>query len=137
MTERKRSFYGWGYEDYQLPPGELAWFERAWCSLFKVDRFEPAAMPRAEEITLRAPRVAAPTSLAAICTTGKHERLFHSFGRSVHDLARMIHRRDFSNPPDVVAYPKTERDIPVCSTGAAQTISPRSPSAAARALSAA
>ena len=106
MTERKRSFYGWGYEDYQLPADELAWFERAWSGLFKVDRFEPAAMPRADEITLRAPRVAAPASLAAVCTTDKHERLLHSFGRSVHDLARMIHRRDFSNPPDVVAYPK-------------------------------
>ena len=31
MTERRRSFYGWGYEDYRLPAGELAWFERA-CS---------------------------------------------------------------------------------------------------------
>ncbi len=111
MTQRKRSFYGWGYADYQLPADELAWFERAWSGLFKVDRFEAAAMPRADEITLRAPRVAAPASLAAVCTTDKHERLFHSFGRSVHDLARMIHRRDFSNPPDVVAYPKTEQDI--------------------------
>ncbi|MBK5105779.1 MAG: FAD-binding protein [Burkholderiales bacterium] len=111
MTERKRSFYGWGYADYQLPAEELAWFERAWSGLFDVARFEPAAMPRADEITLRAPRVAVPGALAAVCTTEKHERLLHSFGRSVHDLARMIHRRDFSNPPDVVAYPKTEQDI--------------------------
>lgn len=111
MMQRRRSFYGWGFEDYQLPAGELAWFERAWSRLFKVDRFEPAVMPRAEEITLRAPRVAVPAGLAAVCTTTKYERLFHSFGRSVHDLARMIQRRDFSNPPDVIAYPKTEQDI--------------------------
>jgi len=133
MTERKRSFYGWGYEDYQLPVDELAWFERAWSGLFKVNRFEPAVMPRADEITLRAPRVVVPTSLAAVCTTDKHERLFHSFGRSVHDLARMIHRRDFSNPPDVVAYPKRNRILPAYSIGAARMTSPRFPSAAARA----
>jgi alkyldihydroxyacetonephosphate synthase len=65
-------------------------------------------MPSAEEITLRAPRVAVPSSLAAVSTTDKYERLFHSFGRSVHDLARMIHRRDFSNPPDVVTLRQTQ-----------------------------
>jgi len=111
MAERKRSFYGWGYEDFVLPADELAWFERAWSGLLKIDRFEPAPMPHEGEISLRAPRVAPPASLAAVCTTDKHERLFHSYGRSVHDLAKMIHRRDFSNPPDVVAYPRSERDI--------------------------
>ena len=33
MTDRRRSFYGWGYENEPLPPGELEWFEaayRAW-----------------------------------------------------------------------------------------------------------
>src|SRR5690606_28616940 len=44
-------------------------------------------------------------------TSDKHERLFHSYGRSVHDLARMIHRRDFSNPPDWVAYPRDENEV--------------------------
>jgi len=29
----------------------------------------------------------------------------------VHDLARMILRRDFGNPPDLVAYPREEADI--------------------------
>jgi alkyldihydroxyacetonephosphate synthase len=111
MAERKRSFYGWGFEGNTLPPDELAWFERAWSGLFKVDRFEPTAMPREEEITLRAPRVTVPGNLKTVCTTDKHERLFHSYGRSVGDIARMIHKRDFSNPPDVVAYPKTEADI--------------------------
>ncbi len=111
MSENRRSFYGWGYEGNTLPAEELAWFERAWSGLFKVDRFEPAPMPRAEDIALRAPRVAVPASLAAVCSADKHARLFHSYGRSVHDIARMIHRRDFSNPPDVVAYPRTEADI--------------------------
>lgn len=109
---RRRSFYGWGYEaDETVPADEMAWFERTWSNLFKVDRFEPAPMPVASEISLRAPRVAIPASLASFCVDDKHERLFHTYGRSVHDLARMIHRRDFSNPPDFVAIPRTEADI--------------------------
>jgi hypothetical protein len=63
MMQRRRSCYGWGLADYQLPADELAWFEA---------RLDP----------------------------------LHSFGRSVHDLAHMIHWRDFSNPPDVVCLPE-------------------------------
>ena len=111
MTTRRRSFYGWGFEDEPLPAGELNWFEHAWAGLLGIDRFDPAPMPRADEITLRTPRLQPPASLQHVCTTDHHARLAHSYGRSVHDLARMILRRDFSNPPDVVAYPRTEQDI--------------------------
>jgi alkyldihydroxyacetonephosphate synthase len=111
MGEKRRSFYGWGFEGDSVPAEELGWFEGAWSKLFGVDGFDPAPMPREEEIELRAPRVSLPRSLESIGTVDKHERLFHSYGRSVHDLAKMIHRRDFSNPPDVVTYPRTEDDV--------------------------
>ena len=111
MSDRRRSFYGWGYEDDQASDDELRWFEKPWSNLFGVDRFEPMPMPRESEIELRAPRVQPPASLQAFVTSDKHERLFHSYGRSVHDLARMIHRRDFSNPPDWVAYPRDESEV--------------------------
>jgi alkyldihydroxyacetonephosphate synthase len=68
-------------------------------------------LPRESEIALRVPRVLPPASLQEICTGEKYDRLLHCYGRSVHDLARMIHRRDFANPPDVVAYPRDEKDI--------------------------
>jgi len=111
MSEKKRSFYGWGFEEDAVSAEELGWFERAWSALFRVDRFEPAPMPRESEIVLRAPRASLTPALKAFCTDDKYERLFHCYGRSVHDLARMIHRRDFSNPPDAVAYPRNESDI--------------------------
>jgi alkyldihydroxyacetonephosphate synthase len=111
VSERRRSFFGWGYEDDVVSADELGWFERAWSQLFHVDRFDPAPFPRESEITLRKPRVSVPASLKAFCTEDKYDRLFHCYGRSVHDLARMIHRRDFANPPDVVAYPRDEADI--------------------------
>ena len=111
MGDKRRSFYGWGNEDNAVSAEELGWFERTWSGLFGVDRFEPAPMPVESEIALRTPRVSIPGPLKAFCTDAKDERLFHSYGRSVHDLARMIHHRDFSNPPDVVAYPRDEADI--------------------------
>ncbi len=111
MGEKRRSFYGWGFEGEQVSAEELGWFERAWSGLFGVDRFEPAPMPRESEIALRKPRVPIPAPLQAFCTSDTWDRLFHSYGRSVHDLAKMIHRRDFSNPPDVVAYPRDEAEV--------------------------
>jgi alkyldihydroxyacetonephosphate synthase len=108
---RRRSFFGWGYEDEPVSADELRWFERAWSQLFHVDAFEPTPLPRESEITLRSPRVSVAQSLRSFCSDQKYDRLVHCYGRSVHDLARMIHRRDFANPPDVVAYPRDELEI--------------------------
>src|SRR5450759_1334591 len=111
MGGKKRSFYGWGFEGDAVSAKELGWFERAWSELFQVDCFDPAPMPRESEITLRAPRMSLPTALKPFCTNNKYDRLLHCYGRSVHDLARMILRLDFSNPPDAVAYPRDEDEI--------------------------
>ena len=111
MIGKKRSFYGWGYEDDAVSVEELDWFERAWSKLFHVNHFDPTPMPREAEISLRPARVSVSSSLSAFCTEDRYDRLLHSYGRSVHDLARMIHRRDFDNPPDVIAYPRDESDI--------------------------
>jgi alkyldihydroxyacetonephosphate synthase len=111
VTGRRRSFFGWGYEDEPVSTDELGWFERAWSQLFHVDAFAPTPLPRESEITLRSPRVSVPEPLRSFCTDEKYDRLLHCYGRSVHDLARMIHRRDFANPPDVVAYPRDELEI--------------------------
>lgn len=111
MGGKRRSFYGWGYETDVVGAEEIGWFERTWSVLFGVPGFQPAPMPRESEIDLRAPRIRAPGTLREVLTDDKHDRLFHSYGRSVHDLARMIHRRDFSNPPDLVAYPRSEAEI--------------------------
>ena len=111
MGERRRSFYGWGYEGEALPAAEMAWFERAWSRLLGVDAFDATPMPREDEVEVPAPRLAPPASLDGVCTRATWDRLLHCYGRSTMDLARMIHARDFSNPPDVVAYPRSERDV--------------------------
>lgn len=111
MSERRRSFFGWGYAGDTVSTEELRWFETTWAELFGVDGFEAVPLPSEADIALRPPRVGLPTSLRSFCTDDKYDRLLHCYGRSVHDLARMILRRDFSNPPDAIAYPRDEADI--------------------------
>jgi alkyldihydroxyacetonephosphate synthase len=110
MQRRRRKFYGWGYEGDEVSSGEIAGFERAWARLLGVSSFDPVPFPRAEDISLRSPRVTIPDALYAICTTDHHERLYHTYGSSTVDMARAI-RGEFDNPPDVIAYPDTEDDI--------------------------
>jgi alkyldihydroxyacetonephosphate synthase len=51
-----------------------------------------------------------PASLEATCTTDKYDRLYHTYGASTVDVAYSV-RGEFKNPPDAVAYPRTEDDI--------------------------
>lgn len=110
MQQRRRKFYGWGYEDEPISASEIAEFEAAWTRLLGVGDFQAVPFPTEDQITLRAPRVLPPPSLEAICTTEKYDRLYHTYGASTIDVALAI-RGEFDNPPDVVAYPKTEQDI--------------------------
>lgn len=110
MNERRLKFWGWGHADDLLPAEDQRWLEAGWARRFGVDGFEVTKAPVAEEITLRPPRLTIPASLAGVCTTDHYERLLHCYGRSFPDSARMF-ARDFSNPPDVVAYPESEQDV--------------------------
>ncbi|MER1939227.1 FAD-binding oxidoreductase [Castellaniella sp. FW104-16D08] len=107
---RKRRFSGWGFEDQAPTREEIKHLDSVWGKYFKVDRFDPTPAPQADEITLRAPRVAVPDKIAHLCTVDHLERLNHCYGKSAHDFARML-RRDFSNPPDVIALPRNEQDV--------------------------
>ncbi len=110
MSERRLKFFGWGYEDDQVSPEELRWFEQTWSRVLGADTFSVTPAPQLGEIELRAPRVAPPAPLAAICSSEQYDRAAHTYGKSVIDLARGL-ARDYANPPDVVAYPRNEQDI--------------------------
>jgi alkyldihydroxyacetonephosphate synthase len=102
-------FYGWGYEGEGLTDAEREHLFR-----FVGERLgvEPrlGSRPQASEIALRPPRVSAPAALAGVMTHEPYERLLHTFGKSFPETVRAFHR-DFANPPDLVAQPKTEADI--------------------------
>ncbi|MGH7790020.1 MAG: FAD-binding oxidoreductase, partial [Candidatus Binatia bacterium] len=61
-------------------------------------------------LTLRAPRVAPPPQLAPLCSVDPYERAAHTYGKSFRDVVRAF-ARDFSNPPDLVACPRSESDV--------------------------
>ncbi len=103
-------FWGWGLESEVLRPEEVSALEAAYAHRFGIAAYEVTPAPRAEEIHLRAPRVTPPESLREVCSTEHYQRLLHSYGRSFFDSAR-IFARDFANPPDVVAFPRDEREI--------------------------
>ena len=44
--ERRRKFYGWGYEGDEVSPQEIAEFEKAWTRLLGVSDFTAVPFPR-------------------------------------------------------------------------------------------
>lgn len=107
---RRSSFWGWGF--VEAGPGEER--EKAITALlaarFAIDVPAPQAPPRIEDVALPAPRIAPPAALAGICTSDPEERAGHAYGKSFRDVVRAL-RREYPNPPDLVAYPRDEAEV--------------------------
>src|SRR5215475_10034641 len=106
MAERHMSIWNWGYEDQQpTPEQQKAIAKGVAVSLGRSD-LELGKAPTLDEITLRPPRITPPATLAALCSMATYDRVVHSYGKAFPDFLRAF-RREFPNPPDVVAYPRT------------------------------
>jgi len=110
VSNARLKFWGWGYETERLTPEEVGRLEAAYATRFGVSGFDATPVPRAEEIDLRKPRVHVPADLSEVCSSDHHERLLHSYGKSFFDSVRVF-ARDFSNPPDVIAFPRSEAEL--------------------------
>lgn len=66
--------------------------------------------PTVEQISLHAPRLGVPRELADFATAAKDDRLRHTYGKSFPDYVRAF-AGDFSNAPDLVAYPRSEEEV--------------------------
>jgi len=110
MAERRMSIWNWGYEDQQpTPEQQKAIAKGVAVSLGRSDLALGKA-PTIDEIVLRPPRISPPATLAPLCSTATYDRVVHSYGKAFPDFLRAF-RREFPNPPDVVAYPRTEEDV--------------------------
>jgi alkyldihydroxyacetonephosphate synthase len=110
MSERRRKFWGWGFEDQQPPHAQV---EAAAAAAREHLGFGPAEVERParlEDLELRPPRLDAPASLAAICRIDSYARAAHAYGKSYRDVVRAFRGR-FDNPPDVVAHPSDEAEL--------------------------
>ncbi len=106
----RRKFWSWGYEGQDIPESEVTSMHERVAKRLGMSDFTILKDPTLDEIEIRAPRITPPASLASFCTTEKWDRVAHTYGKSFRDLA-MIYKRKYPNPPDIVAYPRSEKDI--------------------------
>src|SRR5258706_14469101 len=110
MSGARLKHYGWGREGEGMTAAEQAFVLGRYRAKFSRDGFEAISVPRLEDLTLRAPRVTPPASLAAFCTSEGYDRAAHTYGKSYPDYVRAI-LGDDDSAPDVVAYPRNEAEI--------------------------
>ncbi len=110
MTQRRTTIWGWGFEDEQPSEKQKKDIAMGIAKSVGENDFELDPEPKVEDIHLRAPRIAPPESLAKICSTSTYDRAAHTYGKALPDIVKAFHLH-FPNPPDVVAFPKTEDDI--------------------------
>jgi alkyldihydroxyacetonephosphate synthase len=109
MAERRLKFWGWGYEGEGATDAERAAIKRFYGGMFALDAF-PNDAPRVEDYALPKPRLKPPKSLAAICAADPHTRLVHALGKSFPDAVRVFDRK-IPHVPDVVAFPRNEKQV--------------------------
>jgi len=107
---RKRKFWGWGYADELLSAEEEKNIDSRIAKTFQLDDIETLPIPKVEDIELPKSRVVAPSTLTKVLSEDKEERLNHTYGKSFPDAARSL-LKDFSSPPDLVAFPNTEDEL--------------------------
>ncbi len=108
MAERK--FWGWGFEGAGPNEEQAAGIARGIEKRFGRPLPEKIPPPRVSELELRPPRVPVPKTLAELCVDSPRDRAAHHYGNGYRDVVRAL-RREFPNPPDWVAYPRTEEDV--------------------------
>ena len=110
QTSARRKIWGWGLEGEGLTPSEIEQLAGTFAGRWEVGAGRVLEPPRVDELELRAPRLAAPASLAAAFSTEPYERAAHTYGRSFRDLVRAF-RRDYAHAPDLVAFPRGEDEL--------------------------
>jgi alkyldihydroxyacetonephosphate synthase len=107
---RRRSFWGWGYEDEQLSAGELRDAAAGIVGHLGFGSAEIETPVSLDEVALPAPRLEAPSSLRSIVSADLYDRASHAYGKAYRDVVRAFRGR-FDHAPDVVAFPRDEAEV--------------------------
>ncbi|MGB8329674.1 MAG: FAD-binding oxidoreductase [Polyangiales bacterium] len=107
---RKRSFWGWGWEDkFPHATARKAMAQHAQPMLgFAPERCDEP--PSLDSVLLPPSRVKAPPALGSFVTDQREPRVRHTYGRSYRDVLRGF-RGDFAVAPDLVGSPANEHEI--------------------------
>ncbi|MEO1655240.1 MAG: FAD-binding oxidoreductase, partial [Bacteroidota bacterium] len=110
MTNANRNYWGWGRADFAFPTEIRERFKMMLQGLLQIKSFEQVQPKNVDELQLRNPRFSLPSPLASICSHSNFDRASHSYGKAFRDVWRGL-QGQFPNPPDYVAFPKSEDDI--------------------------
>jgi alkyldihydroxyacetonephosphate synthase len=105
---RRRSHWGWGYEDEWPSPAELRAAAAGLAAHLGFGSADPEQPVPLDAVELPAPRVALPAGLPL--SQDPHARALHAHGRSYLDVVRGFRGR-FPHPPDAVASPRDEDEL--------------------------
>src|SRR5947209_2277989 len=108
--ERRRSWWGWGWEDEALSPSQVSALGAAVASRLGLSDVSARPAPSLASLDLAPPRVAPPAALAEICSTDVESRAGHTYGKAYRDVVRAFEGR-LDHPPDVVARPRDEAEV--------------------------
>jgi alkyldihydroxyacetonephosphate synthase len=107
---RRRSWWGWGWEDQGLSAEQAANLAAALATRPGFEGRTPAKAPALDDIDLPAPRVSPPEALAGICSTSAFDRAGHTYGKSYRDTVRAF-AGDLGPAPSFVAFARNEQDV--------------------------
>jgi alkyldihydroxyacetonephosphate synthase len=107
---RRRSFWGWGYEDEQPSAEELRSAAEGIVAHLGFGSADVELPVSLEDVELPSSRLKPPAELAEICSAGLHDRATHAYGKAYRDVVRAFRGR-FDHAPDVVAFPRDEREV--------------------------
>jgi alkyldihydroxyacetonephosphate synthase len=110
MASRRRSHWGWGWEDERLSHEQVRAAAEGLARHLGFGSPEPERAVPEDAVEPRPSRLEVPEALRAICTTDDGERIRHTYGRAYRDVVRGFRGR-FDHPPDVVARPAEEGDV--------------------------
>jgi alkyldihydroxyacetonephosphate synthase len=110
MTQPRLKHFGWGREGEGITREEEAFVSSRIRERFHINEFDKVTPPRLEDIKLAPPRIRPPASLTAVASTELYDRLAHTYGKSYPEYVRGL-VGDYSAAPDVVVYPRNEREV--------------------------
>ncbi|MES9538309.1 FAD-linked oxidase C-terminal domain-containing protein [Actinomadura sp. NPDC000600] len=105
-----RSWWGWGNLRDAVAGAERAALVERVAALLPGAELLDHEPPAIGDLDLRPPRIAAPPSLAALCSDDPSDRLGHARGKAFRDVVRNL-LGDVGEVPDLVLRPRTERDV--------------------------
>ena len=106
----QRKYWGWGYENQKIDAKALKKTISFLCQALNVENKIAQHPLPIEEVKLREPRFQLNETISKLCSYDRYDRLSHTYGKSTSDIVKGL-RGEFPNPPDYVAFPKTEDDI--------------------------